>query len=228
MEKPMSDQSMLWGHALAFWDAIGVRLMFAGAIAGGVALALSLVSSFVLWKVSGLAQADLSAKTTSAHEHSLALEKEIASAKLETEQLKAATAWREIKPDDAAKLVSTLSSHPGTVSFRFAGNDPEATLYALQIAKAFEHAKWTILSFTPTMFTGSFIFGVLIPGRETPAIKAVRAAFAVSNIGFSTENVSGGAVVFGSNKTSRSDLGAGADAVIVIGSKKPPLPAHAP
>lgn len=58
-EKNMSDQSMLWGVPLAVLDLWGVRLMFAGFFVGALALAISLASAFILYRVADTSQKDL-------------------------------------------------------------------------------------------------------------------------------------------------------------------------
>ena len=54
----MTDQSMLWGSPASVWDLWGLRLMFVGAVLGAAALAVSLASSFVLYKVADKVQAE--------------------------------------------------------------------------------------------------------------------------------------------------------------------------
>src|SRR5262249_22650653 len=61
-ERAMADQSALWGSSLEHWDTIGVRLMMVGGALGFLALGVSLASSFVLWKVAGVAQEKLEEK----------------------------------------------------------------------------------------------------------------------------------------------------------------------
>jgi hypothetical protein len=61
----MSDQSTLWGSTLEYWDRRGVWLMVAGGVLGFAALGATLASSFVLWKVAGVAQTELESKTSS-------------------------------------------------------------------------------------------------------------------------------------------------------------------
>jgi hypothetical protein len=82
VKKPMSDQSTLWGNTLDFWDKRGVILMVAGGVLGFVALAATVASSFILWRVAGLAQSDLE-NVTRTHET------EIGQQKKETEELRA-------------------------------------------------------------------------------------------------------------------------------------------
>src|SRR5690242_13066804 len=64
-KKPMADQSVLWGHPIAFWDVWGVRTMIGGAILGFVALAVTLFSSYVLYRVADMAQDKLAERTGS-------------------------------------------------------------------------------------------------------------------------------------------------------------------
>lgn len=56
----MNDHStLLWGHAISFWDTWGVRAMIGGAALGAMALAASLFSSFVLYRVADRTQTEL-------------------------------------------------------------------------------------------------------------------------------------------------------------------------
>jgi hypothetical protein len=75
VKKAMSDQSALWGASLEFWDKRGVILMIVGGALGFLALGATVASSFILWKVAGLAQSDLE-KVSRAHEKELADSKE--------------------------------------------------------------------------------------------------------------------------------------------------------
>jgi hypothetical protein len=70
-EKPMSDQSMLWGMSLHFWDVWGVRALIASAILGGVTVLLTFTSAYILYRVADEAQANL---LTTSDSHALSLE----------------------------------------------------------------------------------------------------------------------------------------------------------
>ena len=76
VRKAMSDQSSLWGASLEFWDKRGVLLMIVGGALGFLALGATVASSFILWKVAGLAQSDLE-NASEAHEKEIAVSKQV-------------------------------------------------------------------------------------------------------------------------------------------------------
>ena len=94
-KKAMTDQSMLWGSPVSFWDLWGLRLMFAGGVLGVAALGVSLASSFVLYKVADKTQseadrriAEANAEAAKANEHAGMLEKAVAEANSRGEEAK--------------------------------------------------------------------------------------------------------------------------------------------
>jgi hypothetical protein len=116
VKKAMTDQSMLWGYNVSFWDVWGLRLMFIGAALGAVALGLSLASSFVLYKVADKVQSESDQKiaeanaraegarseAAKANERTASFEKAAELARLETERLKKEFSWRDITPSQDA------------------------------------------------------------------------------------------------------------------------------
>src|SRR5260370_31896333 len=65
-QKPMSDQSILWGMPLHFWDVWGVRLLIGSAIAGALTVLVTFASAYILYRVADEAQANLK-RTSDAH-----------------------------------------------------------------------------------------------------------------------------------------------------------------
>ena len=63
------------------------------------------------------------------------LEKEAATARLETEKLKQVVAWRTLSPDVRAKLDKVLASKPASVNLRYMDGDPEAMYLGVQMTE---------------------------------------------------------------------------------------------
>jgi hypothetical protein len=192
------DQSMLWGYPLEFWDWLGIRLMFGGALIGVLALFLSLISAYVLYRVADIAQSELQSKTStlgveisSARERAATLEKEAADARSETERLKQVVAWRIISPENASKLEKLLALKPGSVNVRYTDGDPEALYLAMQLIDILKKAKWHA-ALGAWKFSDTLVFGCRIPNPATRQTKILRAAFTDANIEFSTEDMPSG------------------------------------
>src|ERR1700730_8520090 len=88
--KATRDQSMFWGHDIAFWDWWGIRLMFGGAILGTAALLVSLASAYVLYRVADIAQANLLSTTKGLGVEIETQKSRAAEFEAQTEKLKAA------------------------------------------------------------------------------------------------------------------------------------------
>jgi len=54
-----SAHSLLWGHAIEFWDWFGIRALIWGAALGVIALLLTAASAYILYRVADVAQKDL-------------------------------------------------------------------------------------------------------------------------------------------------------------------------
>ena len=96
-----SDQSMLWGNSLEFWDGLGRLTMFVGAGLGILALIASLVSAYVLYRVADIAQKDLESAGRISAERIAALNND-------TERLKS---------DNLALQTVLLPRHVGLIGF---------------------------------------------------------------------------------------------------------------
>jgi hypothetical protein len=62
------------------------------------------------------------------------------------------------------------------------------------------------------------IFGIFVPGKETPDVLLIREALKAIDLGFSTESVPGSYMSMGVGRPS-----VGGTPTVVIGSKKPPV-----
>jgi hypothetical protein len=185
-DKRMPDQSILWGHAIEWWDAWGVRAMLLGAILGFLALVVSLFSSFVLWRVAGVAQADLQTKTgrlSGEVETQKRLTAEAVAraeqARLEQEKLRAQLAWRTLTKDQAEALVTRLSTAPGILTLMFS-EDPETQFLASQLSQIFTKAKWKVHAekhiHQYVLFTGVHILNPTGNKKVTMVAEALAAA----------------------------------------------------
>ena len=205
----MSDQSTLWGSALEYWDSWGLWLMIAGGALGFFALAASLSSSFILWKVAGRAQTELQSKTSS-------LDAESAKSRLETEKLKAVVAWRTISTAQNTELEKVLSEGHGSVNLRWTDGDPEALFLAIQISQVLQKAKWQVAagSFKPA---NRILFGLILPPDAGKDADTLRQAFSAAHLSFSSVPVPQDGASFNVSTI------AGAP-ILMIGSRLPVVP----
>jgi hypothetical protein len=113
------------------------------------------------------------------------LEKEAANARLETEKLKGAIAWRIIPPEELAKLQLFVAANPGSVNIQYTEGDPEALYLAMQFFKVFNEAHWNV-GFGSLGLVDGIVFGIAIPDNAQSDVKSVRAALSSANIPFGT------------------------------------------
>jgi hypothetical protein len=128
VEKPMSDQSILWGYSISWWDWFGARAMVAGAVLGVLALLISFIASYVLYRVADIAQSELQSKTKD-------LDKEIGGQKERTEELRSANLALE------ARIAPRRLSHEqqraiAVALFPFAGQSVIVRSYMLDVESA--------------------------------------------------------------------------------------------
>ncbi len=112
------------------------------------------------------------------------LEKEAASARLETEKLKAAVTWRTISSQTAAKLERSLAAHPGSVNLRYTDGDPEALFLAIQFSKILSNAHWRVAP-GASKPGNAILFGIILPDGNGADAEALRNAFTEAEIPFS-------------------------------------------
>ena len=62
-------------------------------------------------------------------------EKAAAAARLETEKIKQAVAWRDISPESASELEKILAAKPGAVNLRYMDGDPETLFWQSRFHK---------------------------------------------------------------------------------------------
>jgi hypothetical protein len=113
------------------------------------------------------------------------LEKEAASARLETEQIKQAVAWRVIPPDIGSKMEEVLSRSPGSVNVRYTEGDPEAMFLAIQFSNMLIKVKWK-LNFAGISFGGALVFNASLPDGASQDGKTLREAFDAAGVQYLT------------------------------------------
>jgi len=144
------------------------------------------------------------------------LEKEAASARLETEKIKRVVAWRVISPPIASALETALAAHPGSVNLRYMDGDPEALFLAIQISQILKKAHWHVAP-GATKPANTIVFGILLPDAAGLDAQTLRGAFSAANVSFSTDSLPPGGTEFSVTTI------AGAP-TLIIGSRRPALP----
>jgi hypothetical protein len=228
-KKAMTDQSMLWGWPVSLMDLWGVRLMFVGGALGLLALAASLTSSFVLYKVADRVQSEADQKIASANaeaakanERAISLENDAAQAKLEQEKLKQLLAWRTLSEIEIKSLTDVLKkipeSVPRWVSLQYVLNDSESLYLTLQISRIFEENGWNVTLHACT-WVNTIIVGLHITG-DNDVSAALRSAFSAAKLDFSIEHVEepNSFTTDGPRPSVPTRHG-----LIVVGSKAPPF-----
>jgi hypothetical protein len=194
------------GLSLDAWNNIMVLFLGIGAVAGVIVVA----SNFVVIRLQKLEAIDAQAafeqyklgvegrvadakregveagKTAgNALVRAAELEKEAADARLETEKIKRAVAWRTISSADALTLGNTLATKPGSVNLRYMDGDPEALFFAYQFAQILIKNHWRVASgsFKPS---NAIIFGINLPDGDSEDAKKLRSAFSSAKLSFST------------------------------------------
>ena len=147
-----------------------------------------------------------------ANERAANLEKDAASARLETEKLKAVVAWRVLSPATALALEKALTANPGVVNLRYIDGDPEALYLAIQISQIFANAKWQVAP-GAVKPPGRLMFGISI--ANVPSAQGLRDAFSAARISFSDDALPTDGLSF--NVTTIRDA-----PVLMVGSKTPP------
>jgi hypothetical protein len=125
------------------------------------------------------------AQIAQAKERAANSENDAASARLETEKLKQAVAWRTIPPETALQLETILSAKPGSVNLRYTDGDPEALFLATQFSRILGKAKWEIAPGSEK-FANALVFGIVLPDSTGADAQTLRSAFTAAKIPFST------------------------------------------
>jgi len=227
---------MWWGQPLEFWQSVILWTMWGGFVLTAVGAALAVVSSFVSYQVSDVIQAEADKRIAAAEQSSLAanteaakaneaaahaqeraalLEKQAADARLETEKLKQAVAWRSISADQVTTLRRALSATTGAVNLRYMDGDPEALAFAVQLSHVLAAAGWQVASgaWKPS---NTILFGLFIPD-STGNGQRLRQALTSANLAFSSEPLPDSGTWF--NVTTITGA-----PILMVGSRRPVLP----
>lgn len=145
-----------------------------------------------------------------------ALEKEAATARLETEKLKAVVTWRSIPLDSTAAMEKVLSAKPGSVNLRYMDGDPEALYLAIQISTILERSHWRIAPGSLKPMNG-IIFGINIPKMDRSDGQTLGEALSAARMPFATEPMPSASVGFGVSTIDGAPI-------LMIGSRRPVLP----
>jgi hypothetical protein len=184
-KETMSDQSALWGATLAYWDSWGVWLMIAGATLGLFALVASLSSSFILWKVSGLAQSELQFKVSEADARAAEATLKANEADLARLKLEEKLAPRRIKQKDQEFIASQISDNKGQLGgIGSSPRDIESMRLESAIHGALSMAGWNVTRGIPThtpMWPGGVVVGSTLNPLSIAA--ASRLAVALNAVG---------------------------------------------
>jgi len=156
------------------------------------------------------------AASSEANARAAELEKEAANARLETERIKEAVAWRVMPPESASELEKVLSTKPGSVNLRYMDGDPEALFLAIQISHILSKAKWKVAP-GAVKPDNAIVFGIGLPDSSGVDAKTLRAAFSAAKMIFSTNALPPTGVNFSISTIQGAPT-------LMIGSKRPALP----
>jgi hypothetical protein len=148
------------------------------------------------------------------------LEKEAATARLETEKLKSVVAWRTISSEQAEALIKSWSSQPGSVNLYWQDGDPEALFFVMHLANALQRANWKV-SARGMKPNNGIIFDMVVPPVAGADADSLRKGLLAARIPFSAVSpaaIQGGFASFGSGETFPNAP------LLIVGSRKPVVP----
>jgi hypothetical protein len=163
-EKTVSEQSLLWGHAIALWDQVGIWSLAIGAVLGVAALLLTAASAYILYRVADKAQADLVIETKKSAERIAMLNKEAAKLQADNLALQTVLLPRSVgsiginEPPKAVSWFNGMHEFAGTPVAIQSIDDAEARNLANEIAVVL-----TRFGLTATVETDRISPGYTIP-----------------------------------------------------------------
>lgn len=159
---------------------------------------------------------DAGQDAATANERAAGLEKEAATARLETERLKSQLAWRAFSADQREILRTALAASPHPVTLAYVAGDPEALYLSRQFGDLLEAAGWPLRVEARTYFS-TLVYGIYVVGPDGPATFELRNALTKANIVFAIAAVPVADIV-------SAPQGAADPAwpLLMIGSKLPP------
>lgn len=160
--------------------------------------------------------ADTNVVLSAANARTAELEKETAIARLKTEKLKEAVAWRTMSPESASEFEKILSAKPGSVNLRYMDGDPEALFLAIQISEILSKANWKVAP-GAVKPDNAIVFGIGLPDDSGDDAKTLRYAFSAAKVPFSTNALPPTGISFSISTIQGAPT-------LMVGSKKPALP----
>jgi hypothetical protein len=112
------------------------------------------------------------------------LEREAATARLETEKLKAVVAWRTFSETQGKELEKVLSAKSGSVNLRWMDGDPEALFLAIQLSQILQKAHWQVAPGSLKPANG-IMFGFVLPPVAGEDAQILREALTAAKVAFS-------------------------------------------
>jgi hypothetical protein len=144
------------------------------------------------------------------------LEREAATARLETEKLKAVVAWRTLSATQNADMGKLLAAKPGSVNLRWMDGDPEALFLAIQISQVLQKANWSVAPGSLKPANG-IMFGLVLPPVAGADADTLRNALAAAKIPFSSVPFSQGGASFNVSEIPNAPF-------LMVGSRMPVVP----
>ncbi|KJC36966.1 hypothetical protein UP09_27190 [Bradyrhizobium sp. LTSP885] len=196
---------MIWGLSLHSWeDLMRVALLIVG-VSG-------LIAGLATWFVVKLQRAEIAQSTIELEEYksdasikveearkegieagkvagdalvrAAELEKEAATARLETEKIKSVVQWRTFSASQNADMEVVLSAKPGSINLRWMDGDPEAMFLAIQLSQVLQRARWSVAPGAVKPANG-IIFGLLLPPEAGDDAETLRKALIAAKLSFS-------------------------------------------
>jgi len=149
-----------------------------------------------------------------ANQSAAILEKDAATARLETEKIKQSVGWRTLSQQNATALIQVLGAKPGSVILQYTDGDPESLFLAIQLESILGKAKWQVAPQAAKI--SGILFGISLPDDNGEDARTLRSAFTAAQIPFGTAEPPPIGMAMGSTITGAPRL--------FIGSRKPPLP----
>jgi hypothetical protein len=185
----------LWNSANSL-QAWGSGLLWIAAIAGGISVVTSFVSSVFSNRATDIVQRDADTRIASANALS-------AAAGLETMRLREKMAWRRVTAEQTQTLKDDLAGQEFEVWTSFVGSDPETTIFRNEIDSALKQS-----GLRTKYYSGwEVALGLKVLGPESEEKAKLISALKRANFAFTVE---------GPGSFSPSDL------VIIVGTKPEP------
>jgi hypothetical protein len=155
-------------------------------------------------------------ETSKANVRAAGLEKEAATARLETEKLKSVVQWRTFSAAQNVDMENVLSAKPGSVNLRWMDGDPEAMFLAIQLSQLLQRAHWNVAPGSVKPANG-IIFGILLPPMAGDDTETLRKALIAAKLSFSAVPAPAGGVSFNMSSIDGAPF-------LYIGSRMPVVP----